>query len=273
MTCQWDRLMRLLPVWMQRAAGGGRETLQELRLRAGQPLELIQSGKYIRTDNLVTPEEITFCVNMASRYSPWAAETMHQGYLTAAGGHRIGICGSVVYKERTGAVNREITSLCIRVARDYPGISQGISLSGSALILGAPGWGKTTLLRDLSRNLAEEHTVAVVDERCELFPEGFRQGKRMDVLSGIRKPDGIDRMLRTMGPEVIVVDEITAAEDCAALAHAAMCGVRLLATAHAGSLKDFYSRPVYRLIAETELFDQFLVLRQDKSFFMERRRP
>lgn len=167
---------------------------------------------------------------------------------------------------------REITSLNIRVARDIPGISRGIRTGESLLIIGAPGWGKTTLLRDLIRSLSNGGAhVSVVDERCELFPEGgFPRGSSTDVLSCCRKGEGIDCLLRTMGPDWIAVDEITEAEDCRALIRAGFCGVKLLATAHAGSLRDLRTREVYRPILESRLFTTAVVLKPDKTWTQER---
>ena len=177
-------------------------------------------------------------------------------------------------------MNREMTavgsptSLCLRVARDFPGIGAAAAkLETSVLILGPPGSGKTTLLRDLVRQLSRKREVCVVDERCELFPEGFEQGQFLDVLSGAPRQQGIGMVLRTMGPEYIAVDEITAEEDCRALVSAAHCGVRLLATAHAGSLGDFAGRAVYRPIRENRIFQTVLVLGKDKRFTVERMDP
>ena len=208
---------------------------------------------------------------LASRYSPWAAATVSQGYITAPGGHRIGLCGETACQNGRVQSIREIQSLNIRVARDFPGIGKKAAENpGSILILGSPGWGKTTLLRDIARQLAERETVAVVDERGELFPQGFARGKRMDVLTGCSKAAGIDMVLRTMGPACIAVDEITAAEDTQSLLRAVGCGVRLLATAHAASVKDLHSRPIYRPLLDCGIFQTILVMRTDKSFYTER---
>lgn len=224
-------------------------------------------------DETVSVEDITFTVNSASRYSPWSAATIRRGYITAAGGHRIGLCGDTVMQngEMTGI--RNPNSLCIRVARDFHGIASGAPKSGSLLIIGKPGNGKTTLLRDLIRCRSDfgEGSIGVVDERGELFPtfdgsHTFEAGLRTDILTGCGKAQGIEILLRTMGPACIAVDEITAETDCQAILNAGWSGVSLLATAHAGSIGDLNSRPIYRPLINSGLFKTVLVLQEDKSW-------
>ena len=270
MICAWKELLCILPQWLRSQAASYDSELQELRLRCGCPPELLlRSGRKWGTGT-VSQEDLNCCINTASRYSPWSASTVSQGYITAPGGHRIGICGDAILKEGIMAGIRNPRSLCIRVARDFPGLARRVRFRGQALlILGAPGWGKTTLLRDLARTIAEEETVAVVDERQELFPPGFRLGKRMDVLYGCPKCQGIETVLRTMGPDCIAVDEITSQQDCHALINASNCGVRLIATAHAGGMTDFRRRNVYAPLRESRVFDSFLILDKDKSFHLE----
>lgn len=271
MQCEWDSFLKLLPRRMRQAVDGqGRDTLQELRLRLSSPPELVTVRGSFWLEGAVTREELAFCLMAASRYSPWTAESAAKGFITAPGGHRVGLCGAGIRREG-GSLTREVTSLCLRVARDFPGIAAGLPKEGSLLILGAPGWGKTTLLRDLIRQRSQHEAVAVVDERGELFPEGFGRGVRVDVLTGIGKAEGIDRVLRTMGPGCIAVDEITAGEDADAFARAAGCGANLLATAHAGSMEQFRSRNAYREIWNRGIFDRCVVLKGDRTFTVEER--
>lgn len=274
MMCAWEALLQVLPQWLRSDTDRlGRKGLQELRLHLGQMPELVLPEGSVWLSRKVTREDLDFCVNAASRYSPWAAATVSQGYITAAGGHRIGLCGEAVVHNGEVKGLRKVRDLCIRVARDFPGIAGGISGPGqSALILGAPGWGKTTLLRDLIRRRSDagEH-VAVVDERGELFPDdSFPRGRCTDVVSGCTKAQGIDSLLKTMGPDCIAVDEITSQSDCEAIQKAVGCGVSLLATAHGRSLSDLKSRPIYRPLLETPLVECILVLRKDKSWRLER---
>lgn len=272
MICAWKELLSVLPLWMRREVDDCSETAQDIRLRLGAPPEVVccENSNWLRGS--VTSEDLNFVINAASRYSPWAAATISQGYLTAPGGHRIGICGEAVMKEGRMTGIRNVSSLCIRVARDFPGLAEGLlNLIGSILILGAPGWGKTTLLRDLIRQKSNAgHHISVVDERGELFPTGFSMGDRTEVLTGCPKTQGIEALLRTMGPQIIAVDEITAIQDCEALRQAAWCGVNLLATAHASSLSDYLHREVYAPLVKQNLFDNIIILHADRQWHLER---
>lgn len=272
MNCEWKALLSVLPPGLRCEVDKlGRETMQELRLRVGSPGEVVTGKGSAWLAGAVTQGDVDFCVNAASHFSPWAAATAAQGYLTAPGGHRIGICGEAVCRDGKMDGIRTIHSLCIRVARDFPGIGKrAANISGSILILGAPGWGKTTLLRDVIRQKSETCAVSVVDERGELFPGQFGTGKRVDILRGCPKSAGIEMMLRTMGPTYIAVDEITASEDCRALVQASNCGCQFLATAHAASVWAFQTRSVYRPLVDNKIFGTILLLRPDKTYTLER---
>ena len=247
---KWNE-QQLLSILPQRLRNADFRDVRELRLRLGQKPKL----DFREINGEVTGEELRYIVNAASKYSPWSAASMAEGYLTAPGGHRIGLCG-----EGAGETLREITSVCIRIARDYAGIAAGLPMEGNLLILGAPGTGKTTLLRDYVRQRARRCAVAVVDERREIFPEGFDRSGSIDVLSGVPKGRGMDMALRCMSPRVIALDEITCADDCEALVRAAWCGVDLVATAHANDIRDLKERKVYRPLWETGLFTEAAVL-------------
>lgn len=275
MKCQWSSLLGILPGWMQDDVDRhGRETLQELRLRVGRQPELVKKDGSIWLTREASSQDIRFCINAASRYSPWTAGTVRDGYLTAAGGHRIGLCGECVYENGEVKNIHTVSSVCIRVARDFDGISgQLYKRDSSILIIGSPGSGKTTFLRDLIRNISQYRTgaVAVLDERRELFPmvEGrpcFPAGRRTDVLSGCRKKDGLERVLRTMGPSVIALDELVSQEECEALLYACWCGTRLIATAHATCFEELCFRSLFQPILQSGVFSTLVTIHPDKTW-------
>lgn len=269
MKCAWKELLAILPPKLRQQIRA--EDLWEIRLRLDRPTELLSSRGSQWSEFSATRDDLNFVVNTASRYSPWASQTVAQGYITAPGGHRIGLGGEAVVNRGTVTGIREVDSLCIRIARDVTGIGRPFSdLRGNILILGPPGAGKTTLLRDLCREISARETVVVVDERGELFPAGFHRGRSLDVLSLCPKPEGIDMALRTLSPAAIAVDEITGEKDADALLRAGWCGVRLLATAHASGLADLKKRPIYRSLTENHLFDTLLICHRDKSRPVER---
>lgn len=267
MQMNWNKT-QLLSVLPPRLRTECYDDVQEIRLRLGKPPRLMVKNGWRDIPATVEERDVSFVLNAASRYSPWTAASMKDGYLTAPGGHRIGICG-----EGAGDGITTVTSLCIRVARDVRGVAAGLPTEESLLILGPPGSGKTTLLRDLIRLCSRKAMVSVVDERRELFPEGFHRGENTDILSGVDKPRGIDMVLRSMGPQVIAMDEVTSQRDCEALLRAAWCGVRLLATAHADSVRDLYGRTVYRPLAETGLFPKAAVLDSGRNWHLEEVMP
>lgn len=276
MRCAWAELIAILPQWMRTQVDQiGRERLLELRLRCDHRPELVCLGGNTFLERVIGSDDLNFIVNAASQYSPWSASTAAHGYITASGGHRIGMCGDAIIGNQGMSGIRSLSSLCIRVARDFDTIAMPFGrLKGSILIIGKPGSGKTTLLRDLIRIRSKgcKESIGVVDERGEIFPRcgSFETGPRTDVLRGCSKKDGIEILLRTMGPGAIAVDEITSEKDCEALVRAGWCGVDLLATAHAASKKDLHTRPVYQQLLHKGLFEHLVVVHMDKSCTLER---
>ena len=261
MMCAWKQLLSVLPPRLRPEVDRlGKNALQELRLRLGMPPELVLSGESRWLGCCVSREDLNYCINAASRYSPWAAATTAQGYLTAPGGHRIGLCGEVVCKDGIVTGIREISSLCIRVARDFPGIAKrAADAPGSILILGAPGWGKTTLLRDLIRQIGEKQCVSVVDERGELFPpEGPLPP--LERIGGGDKARAVQMALRTLAPQVILLDELGSLEETMALEQGFFSGADFIASIHAPDAAQARCRPQVQALLQRGMLRQLVIL-------------
>lgn len=263
----------LLPEQWRDAAADGAE---EVRLAAGQPVQVRAAGAERCFWPVLTQRDLEDVLQRACRHSAYAhTDTLRQGYVTIAGGHRIGVCGFGVVRDGQVQTLRQPTSLVIRVARAVPGCAEPLlaALTDSTLILGPPGAGKTTLLRDAVRLLSDRRRcrVGLADERGELSAAtgegpGLPVGSRTDVLVAVPKAEAVMMLLRTMGPEWIALDEITAPADIEALERAAYCGVRLLATAHGDGMDDLHRRPLYRRLLAMGVFAQAAVLRPDKTY-------
>ena len=286
MTEEVRQALRICPLGLRQAidrlpdAGA----MEELRLRCGQPPACRIAGKERALPLApVTPELLRGILEQATQRSAYSMQEMTRcGFVTLPGGHRLGICGTAVVQNGTITALREPSSLNLRIARQPDGIADRLrdalwARPQSVLLCGAPGSGKTTLLRDLIRQLSDRFgwRICVVDERLELaacasgVPQ-FRLGAHTDVLSGAPKAAGIELLLRTMNPEWIAVDEITAEADIAAIRRASYCGVRFLATAHAADRRELESCPLYRALLQDGFFRMAAFLLPDRSVRIER---
>ncbi len=262
--------------------------VEELRFRVGCPVGVVLCGREISLcgpDGPIRADApmLADLLRRAAHHSRYAVQNqLRRGFVTLPGGHRLGVCGTAVFAGGSLENLTDLQSMALRIARDCPGAAEAAtnllwSHPASALIAGRPGSGKTTVLRDLIRQVSDRfgQRVAVVDERGELAacldgsPQ-LRVGRLTDVLSFCGKAEGIELLLRSMRPDWIALDEISAEEDLRTILRASYCGARFLATVHVLGPEDLRRRPLYRRLMEAGVFENLIYLEKDRSLRCER---
>ncbi len=257
--------------------------LEEIRVRVQKPiiLKFNNSEKIVRY--LCNTEEIlnilqSICENSIYTYQKQIAE----GFVTIQGGHRVGISGSCVIENGKVININYINSLNFRISRQVLGAGKKVlkhilnleerNLYNS-LIISPPGAGKTTLIRDIVRQVSsgikdykfKGLNVGLVDERGEIAAlyKGVPQndvGVKTDVIENVSKAIGMRMLIRSMAPQVIVADEIGNYEDVEAINYAICSGCKGIFTAHGSSFDDIYLNPVLKNLINVKIFEVIIFL-------------
>lgn len=267
------------------------EALYEIRLRIQGPLIVIINGEEFfltprgeRTKEQslayrITTEDIKESMENISGYSLYAYEDeLRQGFLNVSGGHRVGIAGKTLLDGNKVRGVKYISYINVRLAHQVKGCASPVMPyvhNGreiyDTLIISPPRCGKTTLLRDLIRQLSNGSqtcpgtTVGVVDERSEIGGcyRGIPQndlGIRTDVLDCCPKAEGMMMLIRSMSPSVIAVDELGDYGDIHAIESVIHCGCHLVATVHGSSISDIQQKPLMQRLVSNHVFQRYIVL-------------
>jgi stage III sporulation protein AA len=284
---------------IQRLSFGELECIEEFRLKADAPFIVYGAGDsaYITAEGricsdrgrayIVTAEDAAKALQLMCDCSVYSIEDeLKNGYITIRGGHRIGVVGKVVTEGGRVKTIKDVSGLNIRISRQVIGCSSNllprlIRDKGSVyntLIVSPPQCGKTTLLRDIIRQLSdgvpslgfEGIKVGVVDERSELAGcyKGIPQndlGIRTDILDACPKAQGMMMLIRSMSPGVIATDELGRPEDLVSIQEAINAGVNVITTVHGWNTKDIMKKPVIGKLMKGGVFERVVVLSRRKG--------
>ena len=260
--------------------------LEELRIKVNKPLFILIGSKEEIWEYIATAEDIKYIMQRISNYSIYAFEDeIRQGYITIKGGHRVGLCGVCVIENNSIKTIKDISSINIRVCKELIGCADKVmpyiinnNSIYNTIIISPPKCGKTTLLRDISRNISQgdKHkkfhgkNVSIIDERSEIAGsfKGIPQmdvGLRTDVLDNCPKSQGIMMAIRSMSPDVIVCDEIGTQGDMESILMALNSGISLITTIHGFGIEDLYKRLIFKDIVDNYVFSRAIVLSNKKG--------
>ena len=272
-----------------------KKSVQEIRLRADKAVSMVCADKnfFIKNSGLITENYQDSSILKTDKttleksfynlceYSVYSFENqISNGFITAKGGHRIGLCGTAVIKGEKISGIKEITSMNIRIAKEFFGCSLKImNVLGhsfeNTLIIGPPSSGKTSILRDVARNISlgisinRQIKTVIIDERSEIA--GVSNGNSefdiglCDVMNAFPKSIGIEMAIRCLSPECIICDEIGCENDIDELIKCANCGVKLIASVHADNEDDFFRKNIAETLISKCGFENLVFLDSNKN--------
>ncbi len=226
------------------------------------------NGVNIKSPYWVSKNQLAQIVEKICNGSIYANQnTLKQGYITDKNGCRIGVCGTCVYDESgKAAFLRDVSAINIRVARDVVGASNSVmpyiydgQTVYNTLIVSPPSCGKTTMLRDIARNLGNVVRIGIVDERDEILI-GQTLAKYAFWVKGCTKHDGILMLLRSMSPQVILTDEIGTTQDEEAILKLINAGIKIICTAHGYDENDVQRRKAIASLIKDNTFERIIIL-------------
>lgn len=270
-----------------------RDNVEEIRLRNSEPINIYMKGKNFfiskngellktKKDSLIVrDEDIKSTFRLITNHSVYAfSEEIKNGFITIIGGHRVGVGGKIIYGLNGVENIINISSLNFRIAREKKGISDFLipylldkeNNFYNSLIISPPQCGKTTLLRDIIRNLSngkvpkfQGFKIGLIDERSEVagIYKGISQndvGIRTDILDGCLKSDGIMMLIRSMSPEIIAVDEIGGVKDIEAIGEGLRAGIKFIATIHGNDLDEIRGKDNLKQIINEKVFKRYIIM-------------
>ncbi|SFC96583.1 stage III sporulation protein AA [Clostridium uliginosum] len=258
-----------------------KEQFYEIRIKIGKPILVYSNIGESIIDYIPSKDELKSIVQKISNYSLYAyEEDIKQGFITIKGGHRIGIAGECVMSEGRVKTIRNISSINVRFCREIIGCSNKVmkyitskNRIYNTMIISPPKCGKTTILRDIARNISDGmqsislqgKKVSVIDERSEIGACYFgvpqsNLGIRTDVLDNCLKREGMIMSIRSLSPEVLICDEIGTRGDVEALLMAFNSGVNIITTIHGFTIEDLYKRKVFKDLIDNQILERIITL-------------
>jgi len=292
-----DEIIDFLPPkvkWLIKKCTSNRiQQAEEIRLRLGKPLIISGNNWEFFIDNMghlmqdinnayiTTKDDIRKASEIIQDFSVYSfGEELKNGYITIPGGHRVGISGRTVIENGNVKTIKDISFINYRIAKEIIGAADKVipyvidpnSSIYNTLIISPPQCGKTTLLRDLIRQLSngiksqniKGFKVGLVDERSEIAACFLGEPKndigiRTDVLDACPKSQGIIMLIMSMSPDIIATDEIGKIEDAEALMEGANAGVKIIATMHGSDIDDLFRKIELKKL-HSNYFERIIVL-------------